>query len=360
LNPQQKEEFKELLAPLTSKERKDLTRRAAEARAECQSDLKHPRSRWDVDRWSYQLLLDANHSADAIGTVISVAKAKAFVRVNGEDIVCELVKEVMEKQQATLAPGDEVRLELHGEGQRIASVLPRRTVLTRQDPHYKNRERAIVANVDVVAVVVSVVAPPLHIRIIDRYLAAIHRGGAQGIIVVNKIDLHQSKAELEADLKQLEPYSEMGVNVFPVSTANDIGIQPVREFLADKTAVFVGHSGVGKSSLLNSMVPNSALTGAVSGGYGRGRHTTTRANLVESGNMRIVDTPGIREFAVEFSSVEEVAECFTEFAAVGRCKFGDCRHLEEPGCAVREGVETGAISRVRYESYLRLCGEVTS
>jgi len=340
---------------LSGRDRKELNRRAAEARNVAQRDAKNPRSRWDVDRWSLHFLEEATLAAsDSVGTVVSVSKGRATVRVDGEDVVCELTREVAEQQQALLAPGDEVRVEMRGDSPRIRTVLPRRTYLSRRDPHFKERERTIVANVDVVVIVVSVVAPPLHPRLIDRYLAAVSKGGAAAMVVVNKLDLHTSASELALDLAKLDPYREMGVSVFGVSTSSGEGVEEVRAALAGRTSVFVGHSGVGKSSLLNAVAPEAnALAGSVAD-VGKGRHTTTRSELVEIGDLRIVDTPGVREFAVEFGSPSEVAECFREFSEAGRCRFGDCVHVEEPGCAVREAVRLGRIARVRYLSYRRL------
>jgi ribosome biogenesis GTPase len=360
LNPQQKEEFRRLSARLTGKERKELVRRAAEARTACQRDPKNPRARWCVDRWGLHLLQEAEVPEEGkIGTVVSVARARATVRFGGEDLQCELSRDVLEKQQSALAPGDRVRIDWRGHAWWIQSVLERRTVLTRLDPYFKERERTIVANVDVVVIVLSVVAPPLHPRIVDRYLAAVHRGGAGAIVVINKIDLHESEEELSADLALLDAYRDMGTGVFAVSTTLGEGLEAVREALTGKTSVFVGHSGVGKSSLLSALVPESgAVAGAVSDASGKGRHTTTRAELVEAQGMTIIDTPGIREFAVEFRSPGEVAECFEEFAEAGRCRFGDCLHLEEPGCAVREAVRTGTVARTRYQSYRRLVADV--
>jgi len=312
-----------------------------------------------VDRWSLYLLNPSTGTNGEIGAVVSISKARAWVRVQGEDRICEMSKDITRRQQTAVAAGDRVEVEPRGDGWCITSVLERKTVLNRRDPHIKERERAVVANVDIVVVVVSVVAPPLHPRLIDRYLAAIHKGGAQALVVVNKIDLHETREDLAADLAQLEPYKEMGLDVIAVSTETAEGIEAVRDIIANKTSAFVGHSGVGKSSLLAALAPESgAVAGAVSGGTGKGRHTTTRAELVEIGNLRIIDTPGIREFDVEFKSASEIAECFADFAAAERCRFADCLHLEEPDCGVREAVRTGVVSRARYQSYRRLVAEV--
>jgi ribosome biogenesis GTPase len=228
LNPIQKEELRHLVAGLSGKERKDLARRAAEARAQGQRDKSNPRNRWCVDRWSLHLLRPTGGLGGEEGTIVSVAKARACVRIDGEDRACEMTREILERQQTALAPGDRVVVEARGDSWRIMSVLERKTELTRRDPHIKERERAVVANVDVVAIVVSVVAPPLHPRLIDRYLAAIHKGGATAMVVVNKIDLHESEEELGEDLAQLEPYREMGVQVIAVSTETEEGIEEVR------------------------------------------------------------------------------------------------------------------------------------
>jgi len=359
LNPQQREELRRLVAGLSGKERKDLTRRAADARTLAQGDKTGPRCKWCIDRWSLYLLNPSTGAIGEVGTVVSLTKFRAWVRVQGEDRLCHLGKEILKKQQTALAPGDQVEVEPFGDSWRIVTVQTRKTVLTRRDPHIEERERAIVANVDLIVIVVSVVAPPLHPRLIDRYLAAIHQGGAEALVVVNKVDLHESAQDLEADMQKVRPYTDMGLTVLPVSTSSGAGIEAVRTAITGKTSAFVGHSGVGKSSLLSSLLPESgAVAGEVSGQTGKGRHTTTRSELVEFGNLRIIDTPGVREFSVEFGSPTEVAECFPDFAGVDRCRFGDCLHLEEPGCGVREAVRTGAISRARYGSYRRLVSEV--
>lgn len=346
------------MADLPAKERKEIGRLATERRAQAQKDKRSPRARWDVEQWTLHLLQEFAAPPATVGTVINVARERCRVRIDGQDHECTLAREVAERQQTALAPGDEVVLERYGEGMRVREVRERRTVLTRQDPINRNRERAIVANVDVVIVVVSVVAPPLHPRLIDRYLSAILRGGARAMVVVNKTDLHETEEGLQRDLAKLDPYVEIGIPVYPVSTSTGQGIERVREALEGVTCAFVGHSGVGKSSLLAALVPSSgAEVGSVSGHTGKGRHTTTSSELVEADGMRIIDTPGVREFFVEFRTPADVAEAFPDLI-VGRCRFGDCLHREEPGCVVREAVREGRVPRARYGMYRRLLAEL--
>lgn len=345
------------MASLSPKNRKDITRRAGELRAATQRDAKHARARWTVEQWLLQLLQDESPTAPAPAVVLSVTRRRCRVRLLGEDIECQLTGTLAERQQTALAPGDEVRIEVYGDGHRVAEVLPRRTSLTRKDPHFQLRQRTIVANVDLVGVVVSVVGPPLHPRLIDRYLAAIHRGGAKAVIVVNKIDLHETPEDLAADMQLIRHFPEIGVPIFPVSTENGTGIEALREHVTDRTIAFVGHSGVGKSSLLRALVPSSeAVVGSVSDFTGKGRHTTTSSELVEAEGFRIIDTPGVREFAVDFTTPQDVLECFPELS-VG-CRFSDCMHCGEPGCGVPDAVRDGRIPRPRYAVYRRLLAEV--
>lgn len=358
LNSEQRNELRHRLAELPAKERREITRHATERRAQVQKDKRNPRARWDVEQWTLHLLQESSAPPASVGVVVNVARERCRVRIEGQDHECTLSREVAERQQTALAPGDEVVLEPYGEGYRVREVRERRTVLTRLDPINRNRERAIVANVDVVVVVVSVVAPPLHPRLIDRYLSAILRGGARAMVVVNKTDLHESEAELRKDLAKLDPFVEIGIPVFAVSTATEVGIERVREALEGVTCAVVGHSGVGKSSLLAALVPSSrAEAGAVNAQTGKGRHTTTSSELVEADGLRIIDTPGVREFSVEFRSAAEVGEAFPDLV-VGRCRFGDCLHREEPGCVVREAVREGRVPRARYAMYRRLLAEV--
>ncbi len=250
--------------------------------------------------------------------------------------------------------GDRVRVLDRSGSFEVAGVEPRRTRLSRPRVSDAGAEQVIVANVDVVAVVVSILTPPLHPRLIDRYLVAIQYGGAEAILVLNKMDLATPEHRAEASAV-LAPYRAIGVPFFPVSTLTGEGIDLLRDHLARKTAAFVGHSGVGKSALVNALYPEiQRQVGAVWEGYGRGTHTTTVSDLFPvPGGGALIDTPGIRSFGIWNVGPDELAGYFPEFAAF-RCRFRDCRHIAEPGCAVRDAVEQGDVAAARYDAYRRL------
>ena len=285
------------------------------------------------------------------GTVLTVHKGRCEVVVNGETIDCRLTQELTRTQQTDIAVGDLVTVVNHDDEMFVEHVLPRRTKLSRPDPDLPTRERVIVANVDLIAIVVSLGSPPLHPRIIDRYLVAIHRGGAEALIAVNKIDLLVS----DSDLDGLAPYRQMQVPIFPCSAESGVGLDALNAALHGKTSAFVGHSGVGKSSLAHAIQPQLTIEiGSVSGGNRRGAHTTRRSTLYDLGDgTRLIDTPGIREFGLWQLDANELAWSFPEFANLS-CRFRNCSHVHEPGCEVRHEVEEGRISRERYETFIRM------
>jgi ribosome biogenesis GTPase len=202
--------------------------------------------------------------------------------------------------------------------------------------------------------VVSAADPPLHPGIIDRYLIAIERGGAQAVICVNKAEL-DTRENIE---RALRPYRALSDPVVVCSARTGEGIDELRNLIAGKLCAFVGHSGVGKSSLLNALSPEAdALTGDVSDVNSKGRHTTTRSSIYDlAGGARVIDTPGVREFGLVKLEPEEVRQYFHDFdEAAAHCRFADCTHLHEPGCMVREQVEAGVIPRARYDRYRSIC-----
>ena len=239
---------------------------------------------------------------------------------------------------------------------RVEEILPRRTVLSRTDPGNPHLERVIAANIDIVVNVVSLKSPPLRPGLIDRYLIATGRSGAEPLLCVNKIDLLANAAELEP----VRPYQDAGVPVILCSASTGEGIARLLEALAGKVCVFAGHSGVGKSSLLNALDPRlDLITGAVSEGNDKGRHTTTSSALYHlPGGAVVIDTPGIREFGLWDVTAGDLQLYYREFAAC-TCAFSDCSHSHEPDCGVKAAVESGQIGEARYQGYLRILASLT-
>lgn len=245
------------------------------------------------------------------------------------------------------APSDSVLPSAPEEGM-IERVEPRHGVLTRAS---RRREQVLVANVDQLAIVISLVQPDLKPHLIDRYLAASQQGGLKPVLLLNKIDL--------ADPVRLQPlvggYAQLGIPVLLTSARTGTGIDRLREQLRGRSTVFSGQSGVGKSSLLNAVQPGLGLAvKSVSEVNNKGRHTTTYAQLIklESGGW-VVDTPGVRQLQLWDVRPEEVEGYFPEFRPyVPLCAFPDCTHTHEAGCAVKTAVARRHVSARRYHSYL--------
>ncbi|RMG54292.1 MAG: ribosome small subunit-dependent GTPase A [Acidobacteria bacterium] len=264
------------------------------------------------------------------------------------------------KGSTPLTVGDDVRFELVDEANRegiIIEVLPRRTKLSRRvqpsSSEGSGYEDVVAANVDQLVIVASVRQPPLRPGLIDRYLVAAGKGGLDPIICLNKIDLAQPR-EVEP---VVEIYRDLGYPVILTSARSGQGVDELRHHLKDKISVFAGHSGVGKSTLLKQLCPGIEVKVAeVNPKTGRGRHATTAAQLVplpEGGY--VIDTPGIRQFGLWDLTLEDVQTYFVEIAEAARgCRFRDCSHTVEPGCAVRQAVQQGRIHPQRLEHFLRL------
>lgn len=294
--------------------------------------------------------------------VISVASGRCRLFRDGRELDCFVPSQMAVRQKSALAVGDRVRTAEDEGICRIERVLPRHSVLARPDPLRPHMQRLIAANIDVVIHVVSVKAPPLRPRLIDRYLIAILRGHARPAICVNKVDL-LSDEERSATAEMLAPYRELGVPVIFCSTRGGEGVDALRALVEGKMCALVGHSGVGKSSILNALDQRLELAvGDVHAKRGTGRHTTTASTLHDlGGGTLIIDTPGIREFGLWKLDRESLRDYFPELEEPGEyCRFNDCTHVHEPGCEVKERVENGSLNRARYETYLRLYEEVSA
>ncbi|HYC93543.1 MAG TPA: ribosome small subunit-dependent GTPase A [Thermoanaerobaculia bacterium] len=297
---------------------------------------------------------DADPAEAAI--VMSVASARCRVFRDGLELDVMVPPEMAVRQKSVLAVGDRVLLSDESGVLRVQSVLPRRTVLARPDPLHAHRQRLIAANVDVVIHVVSLKAPVLRPRLIDRYLIAIQRGGAQPVLCVNKVDLLTAE-ELDEELEKLAPYLGLGVPIIGCSTKTGEGLERLRTEVEGKMAALVGHSGVGKSSILNALDESLQLaTNTLHRKRATGRHTTSASTLYDfGGGTYLIDTPGIREFGLWDLDRDTLRDYFPEFTEPSElCRFTNCTHVHEPHCEVKERVESGDLNAARYETYVRL------
>ncbi len=268
-----------------------------------------------------------------------------------ECTVRRMLRTMSSDERTAVVTGDRVLFRPESATQGVIErVEPRQGVLTRG---HQYREHVLVANVSLVAIVVSVAEPHLKPALIDRFLISAAKGGAEAVICLNKCDL-VPPVELQPFIGL---YSQLGYVTIPMSVRTGIGLERLRECLRGQQTVFTGQSGVGKSSLLNALNPVWKLrTGAVSGWSQKGKHTTRYAQLLElSPGSWVVDTPGIRQLELWDVGKGEIEGYFREFRPfVPRCKYPNCLHLEESSCAVKAAVAQGLITRLRYESYTRL------
>jgi ribosome biogenesis GTPase / thiamine phosphate phosphatase len=235
----------------------------------------------------------------------------------------------------------------------IESVEPRSSELVRAGPGGR-RPKVVAANLDRVFVVLSATHPPFQAETADRFLVLAESCGIPPLLVITKIDLEGAR---EALGEVPEAYRRIGYRVLAVSAVTGEGIEELRAEMQDRTLTFVGPSGVGKSTLVNTLDPRVGLrTAPVGGGLGRGRHTTVSAQMIElEGGIRVIDTPGFSEVEGWGVSTGDLAEAFPEFREPSDdCHFRGCSHTHEPSCGVAEALEDGLIDRRRYESYLRL------
>lgn len=258
-----------------------------------------------------------------------------------------------------VAVGDEVEINVEDETENtaiITSIHSRKNYINRQSPRIKHQHHIVASNLDQSALVATLKEPRTSQGFIDRFLVASEMFHVKVIIIFNKADLLKRK-DLEKFNDMKEMYEEAGYKVFLTSARENTGIASLQEELKDKTTLISGHSGVGKSTLLNVIFPEINLkTQEISGWSGKGKHTTTFAEMFDLPfGGAIIDTPGMREFGLVDISKQEVSHYFPEMRdRLNGCQFNDCLHVNEPGCAIKEAVINGDINEDRYVSYVNI------
>ena len=290
------------------------------------------------------------------GRVLRRAAGLYAVDLGDRVIECAL-RGRLKRDVDRITAGDRVLVEGLPDGSaRIASLLPRTSKLSRRAVA-SEREQVIVANVDQLAAVFSVAEPAPDLRLLDRFLVLAELNSLSAFILLNKVDLEDRPLR-----QRLQAYEAAGYEIVPTSARRGDGLEELRERLGGRATVFAGPSGVGKSSLLNLLLPNQELrVREVSRKLGRGKHTTVASTFYRlPGGGYVADTPGLQFLVLWELPPTELVHAFPEFRSeIGGCRFNDCRHMSEPDCAIRHLVETGAASEERYRSYAALLDEAS-
>lgn len=262
-----------------------------------------------------------------------------------------------------VAVGDEVEIEPEPDIENSAminEIFDRHNYINRQSPRFEHQQHIVAANIDQSLLIATLKEPKTSQGFIDRFLVASEAYHVPAIIVFNKADLYKQK-ELEKFEQWKQMYERIGYNVLLISVMQNKGIAEVKELLKNKTTLISGHSGVGKSSLLNVIFPVMNLkTQDISGWSGKGQHTTTFAEMFDLPfGGKIIDTPGMREFGLVDISKQELSHYFPEMRnRLNDCQFNNCQHVNEPGCAIKEAVLNGAIHEDRYVSYVNILNSI--
>lgn len=260
-----------------------------------------------------------------------------------------------------IAVGDEVIIDIESESANtamITEILPRRNYINRQSPSHKKQHHIVAANLDQSLLFATLKEPKTSQGFIDRFLVTCEAYHVPAIVVFNKADLYKNKEqEKYAALKDM--YAAIGYRTVLMSVKTNEGVDEVKEALQGRITLLSGHSGVGKSSFINTIFPELQLkTQDVSGWSGKGLHTTTFAEMfdlpLEAGG-KVIDTPGMREFGLVDITRQELSHYFPEMARlINSCQFNNCLHINEPGCAVKDAVAEGNINEERYVSYYNI------
>ncbi len=256
-----------------------------------------------------------------------------------------------------VAVGDNVEIETENSDQAIITeVHPRENYIIRQSVHKRGHAHILASNLDQAVLIVTLSYPRTSLGFIDRFLVSAESFRIPQVLVFNKVDLLSEKENRK--LEHLEKmYENISVTCLRTSAISGTGLDEFREILTHKKSLIAGHSGVGKSTLINLLAPEiEQKTGEVSDFANKGIHTTTFAEMFQiDQDTFIIDTPGIKELALVEIPAEELGDYFPEIRALrGSCKFNNCRHLKEPGCAVKKALEDGTIDPLRFKSYLSM------
>ncbi len=293
-----------------------------------------------------------------LGVVVEVSRGLCRAEVDDQVIVCD-IRGILTAEGTgftnIVAVGDRVLVSLHEEERGlIQEVLPRRSGLARADSFDVHLKQILAANVDQVLIVASWRDPHFWPRLVDEYLIGAARNNLDAIICVNKVDLAEGVAEVET---AVSVYQSLGYQLHLTSANTGYGLDALRQTLAGQTTVLAGLSGVGKSSLLSAIDASLDLkTNVVSEKRHEGKHTTTQANMHPfSAGGYVVDTPGIRDFGLIGLHQDDLIDFYPDIAGyVGQCRFNNCTHDHEPGCAVQTAVADGQINAQRFKSYSQL------
>ncbi len=293
----------------------------------------------------------------ASGTIVRLRSGFYYVRTDRGEVVCKLRGKLKQTRlnESLAAVGDRVSVSLLDDGTAvIEEILPRETAFFRLAPTTRGEfKQVLLANLNQVILVFACADPEPSMRMLDRFLVIAEKQHIPAVIVANKIDL---VSEPEAD-RLFDVYSTLGYQVLFTSARKAVRINELREVLTGKISAFSGPSGAGKSSLLNQIQPELGLrVGGVKRSSGKGRHTTVVRELFEldAGGF-VADMPGLRSLSLWDTEPDELDGYFPELRElVARCQFSNCSHISEPGCAVKQAVENGQVSNVRYNSYVRL------